>query len=136
MILFREVRLHPTKWSLDVFVAPYKDFDKLGQIMSKRYGAEPSHYTEEMFQGNYVCHVESTDKSEMKGECRIMMQLRSFNPAVIVHESYHVLWRMQHLIKTEVNFDSQEWGAIMMEYLYENITDKKSYQEVKPQLAM
>lgn len=136
MILFKNVRLWPSEWTLDVFVAPFEDELAFCDLMHKRYGSSPEYYKEEMGQGKWVWSLSSTDESELKGSKAIVMKLRDFNLGVLVHELNHVLWHFSKNSGVQLNYDSQEWGSMLLEYLFNETQDPATYQELKAELAI
>lgn len=116
------VDLHPfNEWKLDVFVGG--GYKQLNEIFKTRYGLE--------YDGNdnCVCSIESGIDSELKGHKRIVMRLQSFDTAIMVHELLHVLWHGSRWIGYEMKYDSQEWQACMIEYLYVQCKDRNTYDK-------
>jgi hypothetical protein len=117
------VDLRPfNEWKLDVFVGG--TYDQLNEVFKARYGVE---YDDT---DNCVYSIESSMESELKGYKRIVMRLQSFDISVMVHELLHVLWHGSKWIGYEMKFESQEWQACMIEYLYTECKDRKTYELV------
>lgn len=128
MIRFKEVRIQPTRWTLDVWICNKPQ--SLVDLFHKRYGASKEYYEEEM-EANCVMHIDSTDKSELKGERRIIMILEKMDYYVLVHELIHVLWYTAKRTGCEMNYSTQEWQAILFEYLYKECVRIDEYKTVK-----
>jgi len=117
------VDLHPfNEWKLDVFIGG--NYKQLNEIFKARYGVE---YDDT---DNCVYSIESAMESELKGHKRIVMRLQSFDTAIMVHELLHVLWHGSKWIGYEMNFNSQEWQACMIEDLYNQCKDRATYELV------
>lgn len=136
MILHKTLKIVPSEWELDVFVAPFEDELELCKVFHKRYGASAEYYAEEMGQGNWVWSIDSTDDSEMKGKKLIVMKLRKLDLGVLVHELNHVMWHYSRYSGAKLCYDSQEWGSLLIEYLFNQTYKEDSYQELKPELAI
>jgi hypothetical protein len=115
IIKFKEIKIQPTNWYLDVIIC--KDKHKIAQFMHKRYGASVEYYEDELFT-EFVSTISSTYKSECNGRKRIVMVLYDMNRGILVHELVHVLWHFSKNSGVNMCYDSQEWQAILFEYLY------------------
>lgn len=73
----------------------------------------------------------STEESELKGRTQIVVQLYSFDAGIIVHEMNHALWHYANNCGLEMNFDSQEWQTIQLEYLFNRCKSKKNFTKIK-----
>lgn len=124
---FQEIKLIPTKFCVDVWVC--NDMKQLSLQFNKRYGASAEYYYDETTR-NQVCTLTATDKSELKGITRIVMNINSWNVAVIVHEIIHVVYHLSKQCQLDMGYDSQEWVAYYAEYLFEQMTDKKNYKPI------
>lgn len=131
MIKLKEIPLLPSHWMLDI-VESRKETKELHNFLKKRY-AIPQHELDALEQMIDMCTwVKSSKKSVLKGEKRILIivsDLRKTN--VLVHELVHALWYTAKLVGYEMDHDSQEWQAVLYEYLYVQATDLKSYKKVK-----
>lgn len=130
MIIHREIRYYPSLWKLDVFVLSYKDREKLSDIFHKKYGASKDYYLDEIDFKPCVITIDSTNWSELKGERRIVMILYNRNLSIIVHEIVHAVWHYSNGSKCAINHESQEWQALLTEYLFDEIRDFKEYKEL------
>jgi hypothetical protein len=116
------VDLRPfNEWKLDVFVGGKES--QLNEIFKSRYGLE--------YDGTEDCvySIESGTESELKGHKRIVMRVQSFDAAIMVHELLHVLWHGSKWIGYEMKYQSQEWQACMLQYLYNQCKDRNTYDK-------
>ena len=127
-VKFKTVKLHPTEFSLDVWVGDNVDF--FAELFNNRYGASKEYY-QNMLTLNQVMVIDSTDGSECGGERRIVLNLDSFDYVTMVHELFHVVMELSFCSGVEVTRESQEWGACMIDYLFREISDEKKYTTVK-----
>jgi hypothetical protein len=111
MIKFKTVQFHPSNWKLDIWNVPNKEMSRMNKLAEKRYG-----YCSR-FDQNECALMETADTSILKGESRIVIVYdgRDF---VLIHEMIHALWYYSKHSGVEMNYDSQEWQAILFEYLY------------------
>lgn len=117
----KEVNLWPAnEWKLDVIVGG--SFDDVNEFFKERYGLEYDHTR------NCVYTIDSGTESLLKGHTRIVMRLQSLETSVMVHELLHVLWHASKCIGFEMNAGSQEWQACMIEMLYNECKDIKTYE--------
>jgi len=126
MILFKEIKLLPSLWILDVYVT--KDIEKLSKIYQERYaicGCEADNSEE-----NEVFSIESGKKTKLNGEKRIVLCLGSLkDKSILVHELIHVLWHYGKITGSKIIDESQEWQAIFVEWLYNEIL-KDNYKKL------
>ncbi len=129
MVKLKEIQLHPTDWKIDVwwYNVNQESTDKLDKLMTARYGIP---YTEDIDGGSFVSSVDTTTKSKLKGTSRIVCVLSSLDIRIVVHESVHLMYRASSRIGYEINKDSQEWQACLMEYIVHEILDRKSYKSI------
>ncbi len=125
---FKQINLLPSEWQLDVWVCDNPH--NIADAFSERYGASKEHYLEE-FYPNQVTRIDSTDESILAGRTQVVMQLASFDKCVLVHELTHVLWHYAAACGLEMNYESQEWQAVLFEFLFKQCTDKKSFTKFK-----
>lgn len=121
MILFKEISIQPSRWHLDIIVSKSKP--SINKFCKQRYGVD------NYYDGVNECsHVESDKDSELKGYKRIVVILESLNnKSIIAHELIHALWFSAKAIGYEMNYDSQEWQAVLFEYLFNEVTNRKDY---------
>lgn len=121
MILFKEISIQPSKWHLDIIVC--KDKKETEQFYKDRYGIPDPEVGE-----NECASIDSAKKGQLKGEHRIVIHLMSLsNKSIIVHELIHALWYTSKAIGYEMNYDSQEWQAVLFEYLFREVINRKDY---------
>jgi hypothetical protein len=139
MIRFKEIRLFPTLFYLDVFIIePYKEDDeknnllreKLSKLMSDRYGAAKQYYYNELESINWVNTIKTTDTSIVKSERRIVLVIE---PKIVnlIHENVHVLHHLSEMTGLETDHNSTEWNAYFLQYLFEEINDFEKITELK-----
>jgi len=127
---FREIDIQPTMWKLDVIVTKNMD-RKACDFMSKRYGANWESYYNDASTDS-VCTIHGTESSELGSRTRFVMILRGLSEKkIIVHELIHVLYRLEEHIGMEINANSQEWQALMMEYLFDETCKVEKYKTIK-----
>lgn len=121
MILFKEISIQPSIWHLDVIVS--KNTRSVNKFCKQRYGID------DYWDGINECSTVQSDKdSQLKGDKRLVIMLESLNnKGVIVHELIHALWHASKAIGYEMNDDSQEWQAVLFEYLFTEVCKRKDY---------
>lgn len=124
--LFKTIPLHPTLFSLDVWVS--RDKETLAKCFHERYGASVDYYIDE-YKPNSVYRLTATKDSDWNGFKVIVMNVETFDLATIVHEINHVIFHLSAYTKIEICYESQEWVSCMMEYLFRHCADKKSFKE-------
>lgn len=133
MIRYKELKLTPTLFDLDVFIVGDRynynaitksDRKTLATILQQKYGGGYEYWFENSETVNEVFTTISNKSSEFKGERRIVLIM---NPSikVLVHELVHVLWHLAKATSLDMSYDSQEWQAIMFEYIFTEIRDFK-----------
>jgi len=122
----KTIRLQPSVWKLDVIVT--KSEKKAIKHQVKKYGLKKPILEEEKQHLNTVTTVYYKKKG--KPTARVLMILESLEPGLVVHELTHVLWQYSKRAGVEVNFESQEWQALMMESLFNQVIDEKGYKKV------
>lgn len=130
----KEVSFPPSTWKMDVYVyQEIKEFEQesIAKFFSNRYGSSVDHYKEwlEEDAGPFVAHISSTKESELKGYTRIVL-FHDGSDITIVHELTHALWRYAKLSGCEMNYKSQEWQAILMEYLFKEVQQEEGYNQI------
>lgn len=130
MIKFKEIPLLPSNWTLDVIVSA-KDDPHFRQFIHKRYGI-PIVDLERDKNLNTCNTIDSGSDSILQGETRIVVILRSLkNKEIVVHELIHALWHAARCIGYEMTVDTQEWQAVMYEYMYVQTLSSKGWIPVK-----
>lgn len=121
----KEIRVYPSIWYLDVIVADnQKDLD---YISKKRYGIK-----DDPILPNECSSIDSSKKSELKGERRVVISIKSLDDVeTIVHELIYAIWHLARYIGYEIDYDTQEWQAVLYEYLYKEALDKNGYVKYK-----
>jgi hypothetical protein len=126
----KEIKLLPSQWTMDVVECANEDYEKLDVWMSKRYGI-PMCELDDGHNINAVHSIESSPKSPLKGRRLILLALNDLNDdGVLVHELLHVLWHHAKHVGYNMDYESQEWQAIMIEYIFNEVKDKKGWKRV------
>lgn len=120
---FKEIRLYPSEFTLDVFIS--KNPFKLKDILRKRYGATDDFILS--LKPNLAIRINSDKDSEMKGLVCFMLFLEDNKPSLVGHELIHTLWQFADLTGAEMNYHSQEWQAMFIEYVTNEIMNDKNY---------
>ena len=124
----KTIELLPSPWKLDVIVTSSRK--KAINYQVKTYGLKKALLKEEKQHLNTVSTIISGAKTSRKGETRIVLILDSkANKGVVVHELMHVMWHMSKRSGTEMNYESQEWQALMIEHLFNKVTSRKGYKK-------
>jgi len=129
MIRYKEVKLTPTLFSLDVYIVGNrynhnritdKDTGYLAKIFNIKYGHGYEYWYEQTKRVNEVFHVTGAKKSEHQDRKRIVMVI---NPHIqtLTHEIIHVLWYLADASGLDMDYRSQEWQACMYEYIFNEI---------------
>ncbi|MDA3900052.1 MAG: hypothetical protein PF637_05985 [Spirochaetes bacterium] len=66
-----------------------------------------------------------------KGEFVTLMILLDDSPAIVAHEAVHVVHNMNSNFSLETSSEATEWCAYMIEYIVQNVLDKKGYKLLK-----
>lgn len=107
------IKLIPTLFQLDLWIGESKDiFNDYG----KRYGLKDFDISD-----NELSTIESAIDSPMKGHKLFVMKLQSFDRATITHELIHLLWHVGKNTGANINYKSQEWQALFVEYVFNEI---------------
>ena len=121
---FKEIRLYPTEFTLDIYIT--EDASLLTEIFENRYGADEDFI---LTLDTDICLSFETDiGSELRGHKAFVIILKKLEPYIVVHELIHLMWQLNETINIEMNKDSQEWQALFMEYLTNEIL-KDDYDE-------
>jgi len=124
MFKFKEIRLYPSEFTLDVYVVD--DASRLTETFENRYGADED-FT--LTLSTNVCLTFDTDlNSELKGYRVFVIILDSLSHKLVAHELIHLLWQFSECVRVEMNPDSQEWQALFTEYLTSEIL-RDDYEE-------
>lgn len=126
MIKFKQIRLYPSDFSLDVWVG---DTIEIAPFYMKYYGFSINR-TEGSIGNNECALIYSGENCEARGEKRIVIKLMSLDDVgIVVHEAIHALFEFSHVVNTELKYDTTEWNAIMGEYIFNEIM-KDNYEEI------
>lgn len=128
MIKLKEIRLFPSVWYLDVYVIENKDDAPfLHEILSRRHGNPPKFYKKHTdIDATHL--LESTIESEL-AETRVVV-IYDGDIITLVHELLHVIWYFGNCTGAKITKETQEWQALLYEYLYSECTSKEGWREV------
>lgn len=123
-VLCKTIDLYPSDFKCDIIITEnYKYLDKLGV---ERYGlAEDAEPIRPDSCTTFITGI----NSHLKGRTIFVICLGSFRERVIVHEILHLLYQCSKEIGWEMGTESQEWQCLMLDYIYNQIVDKKGYNE-------
>jgi len=124
---FKQVPLLPSMFYLDVWVC--NNSQKLCEHFAKRYGGSVERYQEDYYP-DMVTRIYSSKDSELKGTTRIVLVMEDFDNKVIAHELIHVMWHFAEECNLEMNYNSQEWQAILFEYLFTQCQFDNSFTQL------
>jgi hypothetical protein len=125
----KEIKLLPSQWTMDVVECAKEDFERLDIWMHKRYGLPTCELVGQNI--NAVHSIKSSSKSILKGKKLILLAVNDLNDdGVLVHELIHALWYHAEHVGYEMHYETQEWQAIMFEYMFNEIKDKKGWKKV------
>lgn len=134
MIRYKEIKLIPTLFSLDVYIVGDRYSEKkiitesdrktIATIFNNKYGHGYEYWYENSNTVNEVFASNGDKKSEHGETRRIVMVI---NPCIktLVHEMIHVLWYLADASGLDMNYKSQEWQALMGEYIFTEIKEFK-----------
>ncbi len=139
MIRYKEVKLIPTPFKLDVYIVgdryndnriTKKDRQGMAAILNSKYGHGYEYWYENTSKINEVFHTIGDKKSEHEDTKRIVMII---GPCIktLVHEMIHVLWYLADASGLDMDYKSQEWQACMGEYIFTEIKDFKKIPILK-----
>lgn len=129
---FKSIRLYPTDFHVDVWIG--KDRDLLAETFHKRYGASVDYYKEELRE-NAVQTLSATEKSELKGDKVIVMNVQSLDLGILIHELNHVYYHLCDILHIPLHTEAQEWHSYMLEYLYNETRDIKTFKIIENELS-
>lgn len=127
-VYLNRISIPPSLWHLDIWIS--QDEEKLAHQFNKYYGASKEYYLEEGF-GNWVSTIGATQTSIRKGNRTIIMCLKELDLSILVHELTHVLFHYGKASGCLINYESQEWVAMLFEYLYNVASKPGNYSLVK-----
>lgn len=126
-ILFKEIKIQPSVWHLDIIVCANPE--KIGKFLNKRYGI-PIHELYDKHILDCTTVIEGMKGSDIGEEKRVVVTLASKDIVTLVHELVHVLWHASSQIGFEMEWESQEWQALLFENLFIEAKNFKSYKKL------
>lgn len=119
----KTIRIYPSVWTLDVILSSKKKEYEI--ISQKRYGL-----VNDNINFNECNSIDTGKDCELKGRRIIVVSFKNLkDKSTIVHELIHVLWHASQYIGYSMTYDSQEWQALLFEYLYKEVLDKNGYKD-------
>ena len=119
----KTIRIYPSDWELDIIIGGTKK--QLENYSEQRYGLKDDPITH-----NECNTIASSKESELKGKTQFCICLKSLqNKGIVVHEIVHVIWHIGESIGYKIVYDSQEWQAILFEYIFNEIVKADGYKE-------
>ena len=119
--LLKTIRLYPTQFECDIWICG--DMNHLDKCYHKRYGIG---FIDNDTKGDAECsRIESAKTSEIGAEKRIALAFSKYDHTHFAHESVHCLNHLSHWTNIEIGFNSQEWNAYFIEYVFSECIDKK-----------
>lgn len=123
------IELLPSRWTLDVIVSRSEE-DVRNHLLGN-YGIHEEYVYDGGKHVNSVVTISTGLDTKYKGESRVLLILESNNkPHIVVHEIIHVLWHLSKHSGIDMHYHSQEWQAMMAEYLFTEITNSKGYLKI------
>ena len=123
----KSIRLYPTLFHVDVWIC--SDLDLLANQFSRRYGASVEYYKEDL-ELNSTQDIKPTANSELKGDYTIVVNMQKLDLPTLVHELNHVFYHLLKIIGVKISMDNSEWHSYMLEYLYEETKDIKTFKMI------
>lgn len=116
----KEIRIRPANWTLDLIIC--NDQAKLDTFLDERYSVQ-----------KLVSSLNVTTNLRLRstGEMRIVIALEKMDYYILVHELVHAMWMIGKHVGYEMNYDTQEWQAVLFEYLYKECVRIDEYKTVK-----
>jgi predicted SprT family Zn-dependent metalloprotease len=68
--------------------------------------------------------------TEVSASCVVRKVMEDFDNKVIAHELIHVMWHFAEECNLEMNYNSQEWQAILFEYLFTQCQFDNSFTQL------
>jgi hypothetical protein len=117
MAKFKQIKLLPSEFTLDVWIGTYKE---IWPIYKSYY--EITDEDELGLKPNEVGTITPCLGNKKLKEIRIAIKLVSLdNKNILVHEIIHILWHLANKVGYKMVYDSQEWQAVLAEWLYKEI---------------
>lgn len=119
---YKQIALLPTHFTLDVWIC--KDKEALCAAFSKKYSKSIEYIREELTPNQMWSFTGG-------GYKHLVINVNSLDLGVIVHECTHAMFYLSNLCGIETKYESQEWVAYMMEYIFNQAKDFKSYEVIE-----
>ena len=113
MIKFKEIRLYPSVFTLDVYIT--EDASCLTEMFEERYGSDEDFIL--TLDTDICLSFETEFGSTLDGDRVFVIILKHLEPYIVAHELIHLLWQLNQTIGTNMNIESQEWQALFIEYI-------------------
>lgn len=125
MIKFKKIKVHPSNWELDIIIS--KNHNQVCAFCQKKYGYDEDYKKD--FPPETCLTLTSSSESETKGRRITIIYLKAKKSSVVVHELVHAMWHITNNIGYEMNYDTNEWQAVLFEYLFEQVM-ANDYQQI------
>jgi hypothetical protein len=125
-MITKTITLYPTHIKCDIWVGRITKKVKL--LWKSKYGLEDKDI--DLTTPNECSIVQSSYKSELKGEERIFLVISNLDEGLIAHETYHILKHLCKITGITTDYRSQEWSAYFIETIFNEIKNKKTYEKV------
>ena len=113
MIKFKEIRLYPSEFTLDVYVTD--NVSLLRDAFIAKYGANEAFLS--IMHTDMSIQFETSSEASCKGNRVFVLILSSLDTHIVFHELMHLLWQFSELSGVELCSESQEWQALFIEYI-------------------
>lgn len=121
----KTIRIYPSIWEMDIVIGGTKK--QLETYSEQRYGLKEDPITH-----NECITITSSKESELKGKTQFCICLKSLkDKGILVHEIVHLIWHIGESIGYKIVYDSQEWQAVLFEYIYNEILNHEGYEIYK-----
>jgi hypothetical protein len=120
----KSIRIAPSVWYLDVLEGEY---DNRMKYLNDNYETEDFIPLDR--EGDFVTCLYSKNRDD--NQYRLILSIDSVEDHItVVHEIVHIIHTWAKETMTDLSYDSQEWQALLSEYLFEKITSKDDYKKV------
>lgn len=131
-IKYKEIRVYPSDFIMDVVEAPKEDSKEMIEFLKERYSINTDEFFDSHQTWDFCATIEPGTKNKVKNQIRVLLCVDNLDRAdIVVHELVHALYRISDFLQLEVHYDSQEWQAVLMEFLFKEIYTVKGWKEWK-----
>lgn len=120
MSLITTIKLHPTLLSFDLWAC--EDQQYCIEEAMRRYDWAEKESSELFSNREWTASIELGDNAEADKGVRYCVGLhKDSSYCTIAHECYHLLHYLAKDVDLPLDYDSQEWGAYMIGYIFNEI---------------